>query len=69
MTADNSTDDETRRAALKLLSTGLASPSDVAELAGVSRQVVAYWIATAGLDWRTRYRSIRARAWRKALKP
>lgn len=66
MTRDNSTkDDVARAAALKLLATGQATPSEVAELAGVSRQVVAYWIDAAKLNWRKARRARLAAEWRK----
>lgn len=40
----------TRGAALKLLRSGLATQSEVAELAGVSRQLVAYWAKQEDID-------------------
>lgn len=54
MTTDNSTtgDSEERRIALKLLSAGVASPSEVAEALGVSPQAVNYWISVAKVNWR-----------------
>jgi hypothetical protein len=44
-------DNPARDAAIRLLARGLVVPSEVAELAGVSRQLVNYWIEQAGLDW------------------
>lgn len=58
----------TREAALKLLRAGLASQSEVATLAGVSRQAVSLWCASAKLDWRKARADALARAWRKAMK-
>lgn len=61
-------DPEARRVALVMLARGLLRPHEAAELAGVSLQVVHYWITHAGIDWeRIRRRRI-ANAWRKAMK-
>lgn len=61
-------DPEARRAALSLLAEGLGSPGDIAELAGVSRQVVEQWALHAGVDWRKVKRSKLTTAWRKAMR-
>lgn len=67
MTNDRRIDPEARRAALVLLAKGEATMAEVAQLAGISRQVVRYWAEVAGIDW-SRARTDRlARAWRKAL--
>lgn len=61
-------DIDARRAALALLAEGVVRPHEAAELAGVSLQVMNYWIAAAGLDWqRVRDRRL-AKAWTRALK-
>lgn len=39
-----------RAKAIKLLRAGLATQSEIARLAGVDRQLVAYWVAQAGID-------------------
>lgn len=57
-----------REAALKLLQQGLASPSEVADLAGVSRQLVRHWLNVSGIDWREARAAALARAWRKTIK-
>jgi transposase-like protein len=56
-------DDSTRRKALKLLARGVATMSEVAELAGVSRQLVRYWAEREGLDPVTARRDYLARLW------
>jgi hypothetical protein len=60
-------DPDARRVALKLLAQGLARPREVADLAGVSLQVVDYWIKCADINWR----QVRAKrllsAWRKGM--
>lgn len=51
MTSDNPTS-ATRKAAIAILSRGLANLSETARLAGVSPQLVRYWAAAARIDWR-----------------
>jgi hypothetical protein len=67
MTTKNNTkrDNPERAAAVALLTRGEATPAQVAELAGVSRQVVDYW--ARGIDWRKALNARLARSWRKAL--
>lgn len=61
-------DIDARRAALALLAEGVVRPHEAAELAGVSLQVMSYWIAAAGVDWqRVRKRRL-AKAWGKTLR-
>lgn len=61
-------DNDARRAALALLAEGVVRPHEAAELAGVSLQVMGYWIASAGIDWqRVRKRRL-AKAWAKVMK-
>jgi transposase len=69
MTTETSTekDDRARRAAVKLLARGLASPSEVAKLAGVSRQLVNHWASS--IDWRRARNEALAKAWRKLARP
>lgn len=59
-------DPDARRVALRLLARGIGTPGEIAELAGVSRQVVEYWAAHAGVDWRKVQRAKLLKAWRKA---
>ena len=61
-------DPEARRAALELLSQGIGTPGEIAEIAGVSRQVVEQWALHAGVNWRKVKRGIVMNAWRKAIK-
>lgn len=44
-------DDSTRKAAIKLLRKGLATPSEVANITRRSRQIVGHWAKAT--DWRT----------------
>ena len=67
MTAKDSTEAK-RSAALLLLSTGQASPSEVAELAGTSRQLVNHWCKMAEIDWRQARANCLMRAWRKVTR-
>lgn len=61
-------DPEARRAALALLTRGIGTPGEIAELAGVSRQVVEGWANRAGLDWRKVKHAILMSAWRKEFR-
>jgi hypothetical protein len=60
-------DDEARSAALALLARGMITPGHAADLAGVSRQLVAYWIRHAGIDWRRAWERRQASMWRKEI--
>jgi len=60
-------DDEARSAALTLLARGQITPGQAAELAGVSRQLVAYWLRQAGIDWRSAWNRRLAGLWRKQI--
>jgi hypothetical protein len=55
-----------REAALSLLRRGVASPSEVAELAGVSRQLVRHWLKASGINWRPARAALLQKAWTKA---
>ena len=44
-------DAEMRQAVISLLAQGLIRPHEAAKLAGVSLQVVNYWIVESGVDW------------------
>jgi hypothetical protein len=70
MTAKHTTEAETpeRRAVIYLLRNGLASPAEAAMLAGVTPQVVNYWINAAGIDWRKARNSRLAKEFRAAIK-
>jgi len=64
--ANTTKDEQARRAALSMLSEGLASLSEVARLAGVSRQLMSHWAKDIDVDRaRNGYLS---KEWRKALK-
>lgn len=65
MTADHSKDRETREAALKMLREGTATPSEVGRLAGVSRQLVNYWIDAEKIDPRKIRETRLAKEWRR----
>jgi len=60
-------DDEARSAALSLLTRGMITPGQGAELAGVSRQLVAYWLRQAGIDWRRAWERRQAVMWRREI--
>lgn len=60
-------DDEARSAALALLARGMITPGQAAELAGVSRQLVAYWLRQAGIDWRRAWSRRMAGMWRREI--
>jgi transposase len=69
MTPKNNTssDDLARRAAVDLLRTGAATPSEVADLAGVSRQLVRYWANAAEIDWQKTRAATLAKLWRRKV--
>ena len=56
-----------RNAALALLGRGMITPSQAADLAGVSRQLVAYWLKHAGMDWRRAWQRRQASMWRREI--
>lgn len=60
-------DEEARSAAISLLAKGMATPSHVAALAGVSPQLVAYWLKAAGIDWRKAWLRRQAGMWRREI--
>lgn len=66
MTTERSTEKDAaaRKAAQKLLAQGLASPAEVARLAGVSRQLVNHW--AKAIEWRKAREARLAREWRQA---
>ena len=67
MTTDDTTkDQDARKAVVALVRKGLASPSEAAELAGVSRQVANYWLRE--IDWRKARAATLAIAWRRLMK-
>jgi transposase len=59
-------DPEAKRIALALLARGNGSPGEIAELAGVSRQVVEGWARR--LDWRKVKRAALTKAWRSEMR-
>jgi len=61
------TDNEARSAALALLARGMITPGQAAELAGVSRQLVRYWLQHAGIDWRRAWSRRQASMWRREI--
>jgi hypothetical protein len=60
-------DDEARSAALSLLAKGMITPGQAADLAGVSRQLVAYWLKHAGIDWKRAWERRQAGIWRREI--
>lgn len=61
-------DQDARRAVLALAARGIIRPHEAAELAGVSLQVVDYWLRRAGVDWKRMRRRVLGNAWRKEMK-
>ena len=57
--------DNIKRAAVAMLAKGLAMPAEVARLAGTSPQLLLYWSARAGLDWRAARNARLERLWQK----
>lgn len=65
MNTENSRADErTIKRALQLMRTGRATQSEVAELAGRSRQIVRHWAQRAGIDPQAARQAYLARLWR-----
>lgn len=56
-----------RRATLKMLSAGLASPNEIAEIADVSRQLVYYWYSTDELNWHVARKAYLTKQWHRLL--
>lgn len=65
---DTRKDEAAYRAAMTLLREGLASPSEVAEIAGVSRQLVRHWLLADKTDWRKQRRARLTAMWRREIK-
>lgn len=61
-------EDSTRDAAVAMLASGEATLSEVAQVAGVSRQLVRYWANKAGVDPSKARGAKIAKAWRAKLK-
>jgi transposase-like protein len=61
-------DPDARRAAVALLRRGTITVSEVAALAGVSRQVVRYWCKAARIDIGKARSLMLAKAWRRTLR-
>lgn len=60
-------DDEARSAALSLLAKGMLTPGQAAELAGVSRQLVGYWLKASGSNWQRAWARRQAGMWRREI--
>lgn len=66
MTTENTTN-EARRAAVSMLRAGIATLSEVAELAGESRQLVRYWAIAEDINPSKLRQAWLAKEWRKRL--
>lgn len=55
-------------AGLSLLRAGEANPSEIARLAGVSRQAVSAWARIAGIDWRAVRNAKLAAVWARKIR-
>lgn len=60
-------DDEARSAAVGLIARGLITPGQAAELAGVSRQLVHYWLKQHGIQWQATHQHRVVRLWRREI--
>jgi len=60
-------DAEARSAALALIARGLLTPGQAAELAGVSRQLVHFWLKQHGISWQATHQARLATMWRKEI--
>lgn len=60
-------DDAARNAAIRLIVRGVMTPAQAAKHAGVSRQLVHYWLSQAGVEWANTYDARLAKLWRKEL--
>lgn len=60
-------DTQARRAAVRVLRRGSMTVSEVAAIAGVSRQVVRYWCRAAGVDIGRARQLLLAKLWRRTL--
>lgn len=58
-----------RRAALILLKRGAATQAETAELAGVTRQRLAFWVQRANIDCGAARKRALAKLWEKAMEP
>lgn len=58
--------DTIKAAALGMLAAGIATQSEVAELAGVSRQLVRKWAIAAGIDAVGERKAWLEKLWRRA---
>jgi hypothetical protein len=64
---DTRKDEDAHRAAMALLREGLVNPSEAADLAGVSRQLVRHWLMAAGIDWRKQRDAYLTKHWRREI--
>ena len=65
-TKDNTKDPDAKRAAIALLSKGLISKSEAADLAGVSRQLVQHWARDIPID--KARNTILGKLWRQEMR-
>lgn len=61
-------DEMARRVGLEILARGLMTPRDVAQVSGLSRQVVDHWVKSTGVNWRAAYQARISAAWNSAMK-
>ena len=65
-TKDNTKDPDAKRAALALLSKGLITKAEAADLAGVSRQLVQHWARDIPID--KARNAILGKLWRQEMR-
>lgn len=63
MTDHTSKNQVARKAVIKMVRSGLASPVEAAKVSGISSQLVAYWIRD--IDWRLARQDVLGRAWKR----
>lgn len=63
-----SKDVEARRAVVSLLARGVITMPEAAMLAGVSRQLLRYWVRQAGVQHERARKGVITKLWRKALR-
>lgn len=64
----NTKDPQAREAVMGMLRDGIATPSECARLAGVSRQLVNYWIDAEKIDPNHIRGTRLAKEWRKRIR-
>lgn len=56
---------DVRRVAVDLMRAGMAGPTEIARLTGLSHQIIHYWQRAAGIDYRAARLAWLQKAWRR----